>query len=561
MPTSRCAARTCLFEWGALKWPPIPPNARRAPAQPWRASVAGMIFAVCSGRWRAEDQLPVRRGRARRQRRRRHHRGGRAQAPGHAGIPEPADGVRLSAGHGRPQHLPLAAPRARPRSRRGVPRRRARRVPPAVRPDRDRPAPRRGGVARARARGLRPSARFDTLARRRRPAMTTLVRNIGTLVSGDIGRPLLDADSLVIRDGQIAAVGRGLDEDADTVIDARGTTVTPGLIDSHVHPVFGDFTPRQRTIDFIDSGMNGGVTTAISAGEVHLPGRPKDIVGLKALAIVAAKSYANFRPGGVKVHAGAPILELGLSEADFVEMAAAGVRLVGEIGLGSVKTGKDAAPMVRWAKAHGMTVTIHTGGPSIAGSNPINADVVLEAQPHVVGHINGGTTSMSPAEIERLVATDMALEIVQCGSMKTALHTLRVGRDARALHRLIVGNDAPSGTGVIPLGVLRTLSLLAGLGGLDPAEAIACATGNTARVYKLDVGLIEVGRAADLVICDAPTGSIAQDALGALSAGDLPGISMVLIDGRITIGRSRNTPPAARAAEVVKGLGPAGAGH
>src|SRR5256714_1102013 len=391
--------------------------------------------------------------------------------------------------------------------------------------------------------------------------MKTLITNIGQIASGDIATPRLDADSLVIVDGTIAAVGRGLDDDADTVIDARGTTVMPGRIDSQVHPVFGDFTPRQRTVDFIDSGMNGGVTTAISAGEVHVPGRPKDIVGLKALAIVAAKAWANFRPGGVKVHAGAPILELGLVEADFAEMAAAGVRLVGEIGLGSVKTGKDAAPMVRWAKQHGMTVTIHTGGPSIAGSNPINADVVLEANPDVVGHINGGTTSMSPQEIERLVATQMALEIVQCGNMKSALHTLRVAMDARATHRIIIGNDAPSGTGVIPLGVLRTLSMLAGLGGLDPAQAIACATGNTARVYRLDCGVIATGRAADLVICDAPTGSIAADALGALVAGDLPGISMVLIDGTITIGRSRNTPPAARAAEVVKGSGPGQGGH
>ena len=391
--------------------------------------------------------------------------------------------------------------------------------------------------------------------------MKTVVRNVGQLVSGDISAPRLDADSLVITDGRITAIGRGLDEDADTVVDARGTTVMPGLIDSHVHPVFGDFTPRQRTVDFIDSAMNGGVTSAISAGEVHLPGRPRDIVGLKALAIVAAKAYANFRPGGVKVHAGAPILELGLTEADFAEMAAAGVTLVGEIGLGSVKTGKDAAPMVRWARQHGMTVTIHTGGPSIAGSNPINADVVLEANPDVVGHINGGTTSMTPAEIDRLVATEMALEIVQCGNMKTALHTLRVATDARATHRIIIGNDAPSGTGVIPLGVLRTLSLLAGLGGMDPARAIACATGNTAAVYKLNAGVIAVGREADLVVCDAPTGSIAKDALTALSAGDLPGISMVLIDGRITIGRSRNTPPAARAAEVVKGSGPSQGGH
>jgi len=391
--------------------------------------------------------------------------------------------------------------------------------------------------------------------------MKTLIRNIGQIVSGDIRRPLLDGDSLVVADGLIAGIGRGLDEDADTVVDARGTTVLPGLIDSHVHPVFGDFTPRQRTVDFIDSGMHGGVTTAISAGEVHLPGRPRDIVGLKALAIVAAKAYASFRPGGVKVHAGAPILELGLTEADFAEMAAAGVRLVGEIGLGSVRTGKDAAPMVQWAKTHGMTVTIHTGGPSIAGSSPISAEVVLEAQPDVVGHINGGTTSMTPGEIDRLVATTMALEIVQCGNMKTALHTLRAARDARAIDRIVVGNDAPSGTGVIPLGVLRTLSVLAGLGGLPPAEAVACATGNTARVYKLNRGVIAVGREADVVICDAPTGSVGTDALGALAAGDLPGISMVLIDGRITIGRSRNTPPAARAAEVVRGHGPAAAGH
>jgi enamidase len=391
--------------------------------------------------------------------------------------------------------------------------------------------------------------------------MRTLVRNVGLLVSGDLGRPVLDADSLLLHDGVIAAIGRGLDEDADTVIDARGTTVLPGLIDSHVHPVFGDFTPRQRTVDFLDSALNGGVTTAISAGEVHLPGRPRDIVGLKALAIVAAKAYANFRPGGVKVEAGAPILELGLTEPDFAEMAAAGVKLVGEIGLGSVKTGKDAAPMVRWAKAHGMTVTIHTGGPSIAGSSPIDADVVLEAQPHVVGHINGGTTSMSPAEIDRLVASDMALEIVQCGNARTALHTLRSAVDARAVGRLVVGNDAPSGTGVIPLGVLRTLSLLAGVGGLPPAEAVACATGNTARVYRLNRGLLAEGREADLVICDAPIGSVGRDALAALAAGDLPGISMVLVDGKITVGRSRNTPPAARAAEVVKGASPSTAGH
>jgi enamidase len=391
--------------------------------------------------------------------------------------------------------------------------------------------------------------------------MTTLIVNIGQIVSGNLAQPLLDDDSIAIADGRITAIGKKLDGDADTVIDAQGSTVLPGLIDSHCHPVFGDFTPRQRTSDWIESGLHGGVTTMISAGEVHLPGRPKDIVGLKALAIVAQRAYANLRPAGVKMHAGAPILELGLVEADFAEMAAAGVKLVGEIGLGSVKTGAQAAPMVRWAKQHGMTVTIHTGGPSIAGSNAITAEVVLEANPHVVGHINGGTTSMSEREIESLVATGMALEIVHCGNGRTALHTLKKATDASALHRIILGNDAPSGSGVMPLGIVRMLAHLVSLGGVAPEVAIAMATGNTARVYGLNVGVIAPGREADLTIVDAPIGSVAGTALDALRNGDLFGVSMVLIDGEIRIGRSRNTPPAARAATVVKGQGPATAGH
>ncbi|HEY4228423.1 MAG TPA: amidohydrolase family protein [Candidatus Limnocylindrales bacterium] len=402
-----------------------------------------------------------------------------------------------------------------------------------------------------------------------------MITNIGTLATGDIDAPIVDADSILIEDGRIVAVGRGLTPDAGAggdaqVIDAKGTTAIPGLIDSHAHPVFGDFTPRQQASNFIESGLHGGVTTVISAGEVHLPGRPKDVIGLKALAIVAAKAYGNFRPGGVKVHAGAPILELGLEEHDFADMAAGGVRLVGEIGLGSVKTGTQAAPMVAWAKQHGMIVTFHTGGPSIAGSNSIAADAVLEAQPHIVGHVNGGTTPMSDRDIERVIATDMAIEIVHCGNGRAAIHAVRVaaalagdgGNDRLAgLRRVIIGNDAPSGTGVVALGILRVMAHLASLADVPPEIAVAMATGNTARVHGLDVGVLAPGKSADLALIDAPVGSSASSALEALRVGDLPGVSMVLIDGAVLIGRSRNTPPAGRAAEVVGAGGPAAGQH
>jgi len=391
----------------------------------------------------------------------------------------------------------------------------------------------------------------------------TLITGIGEVVSGDIEAPLLDADSVSIVDGRIESIGRGLDGTADVVVDARGATVMPGLIDSHAHPVVGDFTPRQRTLDFIESSLHGGVTTMISAGEPHLPGRPKDVIGLKAMAIAIARAYASFRPGGVKVRAGAPILEQGLVEADFAEMAAGGVRLIGEIGLGSVKKGADAAPMVAWGRAHGMVSTFHTGGPSLPGSSAIGADDVLDAAPDIAGHINGGTTSLSEADIDRLVEADsgIALELVHCGNGRTALFALRRAADAGALGRVILGNDAPSGTGVVPLGILRLMAHLASLSDVAPETVVGLATGNTARVHGMDTGVLAPGRSADIVIADAPVGSVAGTALQALANGDIPGISMVLVDGVPLVGRSRNTAPAARMAEVVKGPAVGGGGH
>jgi enamidase len=393
----------------------------------------------------------------------------------------------------------------------------------------------------------------------------TLIIGIGRIASGDIDAPLLDGDSISIVDGRIDAIGHDLGgrDDGDRVIDARGTTVIPGLIDSHAHPVVGDFTPRQRTVDFIESSLHGGVTTMISAGEPHVPGRPKDIVGLKALAIAIARAYETFRPGGVKVRAGAPILEHGLVEADFAEMAAGGVRLIGEIGLGSVKTGADAAPMVAWGRALGMVSTYHTGGPSLPGSGAIGADDVLEADPDIAGHINGGTTSLPEADIDRLVAAEsgIALELVHCGNGRTALVALRRAAEAGALGRVILGNDAPSGTGVVPLGILRLMAHLASLGGVAPETIVALATGNTARVHGLDTGVIAPGRAADLCIVDGPVGSVGSTALEALANGDIPGVSMVLVDGVPLIGRSRNTAPAGHMAEVVTGPAVGGGGH
>ena len=375
-----------------------------------------------------------------------------------------------------------------------------------------------------------------------------VIRNVGLMLSGDIDRPILDADTVVVRDGRIAAVGRQKDCDtagADVTVDARGTTLSPGLIDSHVHPVFGDWTPRQNQLGWIDSTMHGGVTTMISAGEVHLPGRPKDIVGLKALAITAQRAFDNFRPGGVKVLAGAPVLEKGMTEQDFADLAKAGVKLLGEVGLGSVKAGAEAKTMVAWARKHGIQSTIHTGGPSIPGSGLIDKDVVLEADADVIGHINGGHTSLPEAHVcELCERSSRAIEIVHNGNERVAIAAAKAAIELRCPHRVILGTDGPAGSGVQPLGILRMIALLSSVAGI-PAEQVFCfATGNTARMRKLDCGLVEVGRAADFVFLDRAQHTAGRTLLESVGLGDIPGVGMVMIDGIVRCGRSRNTPPA-----------------
>lgn len=386
--------------------------------------------------------------------------------------------------------------------------------------------------------------------------MKLVIRNIGLLLSGDLQRPILDADTVVVKDGRISAIGieKDLDcEGATSVIDANGTALVPGLIDSHVHPVAGDWTPRQNQLGWIDSCLHGGVTTMISAGEVHMPGRPKDIVGLKALAITAQRSFAALRPSGVKVLAGAPVIEPGMVEEDFKSLAEAGVTLLGEVGLGGVKDGPTARQMVGWARKHGMQSTIHTGGPSIPGSSLIDKEVVLTADADVIGHINGGHTALPDAQIRALCEqSERALEIVHNGNERAALYTLRAAKELGKLHHLILGTDAPAGSGVQPLGILRVIAALSSLGEVPAESAFCFATGNTARMRSLDCGLIEVGRAADFVLMDAPQHSAGKNLLESVQLGDLPGIGMTVIDGVVRSERSRNTPPATRLPMIVK---------
>lgn len=386
--------------------------------------------------------------------------------------------------------------------------------------------------------------------------MRAAIVNIGEIVTGDWRNPRMAGDAIAMADGRITAVGSvsaAEVEAADVVIDAGGATLAPGLIDSHVHITFGDYTPRQKVVGYLESYLHGGTTTAITASEVHVPGRPSDVEGVKALAVAARKSFETYRPGGMRVHAGSIIIEPGLTQADFEEVREKGVWLA-KCGFGAFPDGYEYVPYVKMAKDAGLLVTVHTGGASIPDSSAITGDMLLKMDPHVSFHVNGGPVAMADEDFPRVVTeSEIALQVCTAGNLRTTLLCADLCVQHDAFDRFIIATDTPTGSGIMPLGIVYTMSYLSSLGGHDPAVCIAAATGSNARVYGLESGFLAPGKLADMMIIDAPLGGSKTTALDALQNGDPFAIASVITDGVPRfVGRSRNTPATTRKVQVIK---------
>lgn len=385
---------------------------------------------------------------------------------------------------------------------------------------------------------------------------TLLIKNIGKLVTGDLHDPLSKASSLFIEDGLIKEIGSQHTE-ADTIIDAAQLTVCPGLIDTHVHPTFGDFTPTQNSLGWMQAYMHGGVTTLVSAGELHVPGLPlhtPDPKLFRYLAVLAKRCSEN---GGQqpRLFAGTLMLVPGLQEEDFNEIADEGIRCVKFIFYPYGEHENEAQRYVQWCKEREIVVKIHTGGVSRSGlSRPAGIKVIQEINPDIAGHIAGGPIPMPPDEMKAVVTdTECYLEIATGGNFRRAIELMETVHTIGAQDRVILGTDTPSGTGVTPRGMLRNVALLASLGGVSPEQALCIATGNAAQAHRLPGGIIHEGKPADLIIMGKINGSVGKDALDSLAIGDIPGISCVIIDGHLTVSeRSEQTPPPETLATIEK---------
>jgi enamidase len=385
----------------------------------------------------------------------------------------------------------------------------------------------------------------------------TLITNIGEAFTGDIATPTRDLSRVLIDGDRIAALDPPPGEPSDMVIDAKGGALLPGIVDGHVHPVFGEWTPTQNTQGWIRNYLHGGTTTMVSAGELHVPGL--DYNNLTAdlmtnLALVTRATTGRQRWSGVKLHAGTVLMVPGMQAAHFDQLAEAGSILAKFLFYPLEESNKaEARQYVAWCHERGIRVKVHTGGVSRSGANAVCGFNTLSwLQPDVAAHVSGGPIPMSDADLDALVdETDFALELCSSGSYRSFIRVVERLAIAGRLDRLTLGTDTPGGTGVLARGMLRNILFLASVCGLSAGQAIAVGTGNTAVAHGLDVGFLREGAPADLVIAGRIDGSAGTTVAEAIEHGDLPGISTVMIDGQTLVkGRSEQTPPPAVRAEV-----------
>ena len=297
-----------------------------------------------------------------------------------------------------------------------------------------------------------------------------VVRNIGTLLSGALERPLLDADTIVAVDGVIRRGRRG--EGRRCGAGGRG-----GRRQGHRAGAGADRQPRPSGVRRLDAAPEPARL------DRQLPARRRhhDDLGRRGASAGAAAGRRSgsrrwrsprsarsrsFRPGGVKLHAGAPVLEQGMVEDDFKDMAEAGVRLLGEVGLGGVKAGRRGqadgrlGAQIRHPEHDPHRRAVDPGlGPDRQGRRARGR--CRRHRPHQRRPYRAAGRSRSAACASNARA---AIEIVHNGNEKAALYAMRTAIELGQPDRVILGTDSPAGSGVQPLGILRMIAMLCSLG-------------------------------------------------------------------------------------------------
>ncbi len=373
----------------------------------------------------------------------------------------------------------------------------------------------------------------------------TIIHNIGAIVTGDCGHPIADGDTICTDGSKIIFIGKKADApdlDYTMDVDAVGLTVCPGLIDGNTHPPLANYLPAYKAYDWVDNYAGAGVTSMVSTGGFGFPGAAADVVSAKAQAIYGKYLWDHYRPSFVKIHAGSVMLQPGMTETDFVELAAQGVHIVGEIGLSAVTEPEEAARLANMARKHGFIITLHAAAPFSADGIAYTLEEIAHIAPDVLCCLNGDPTPLREDWVKQLVQCgEYRFDCVSNGNETMLIKIARWAKEAGTLDKMLLGTNVPSLSGFSPMGLWIQMAALSQNAGVDPAIAVAMASGNVANCYRLDHGVLAPGMTADFMFTS--TGSIKPDMLSTIAYGRVPSVAGTFIDGRPGLKECKNMAP------------------
>ncbi|MCX2946999.1 amidohydrolase family protein [Lentzea sp. NEAU-D7] len=348
--------------------------------------------------------------------------------------------------------------------------------------------------------------------------MTTAIENVRVF------------DGSVVSEPRRVVFGESIFEDqgaaADTVVDAAGGVLSPGLIDAHVHTVRGRADLEDLARWGVTTGLDMGAWPLEFVGEVR---RQKGVAQILSATIPAVgRGGHHARMPGFPAEG----IVTGPDEARaFVERRVADgadyVKIVTEAGPPEGMDQATVNALVQAAHEHGLLVVAHavtTGAFRVAVESGVDVsthaplDAVLDdetiARMREIGMVSVPTLTMMEGTAALFAAAGFRYEHAR--DTVTALHDAGI--------RLLAGTDANSAAGA-PFAPKHGESMhheleLMVAAGLTPVEALASATTLPAQVFGLgDRGAAAAGMRADLLLIDGDL-TATRNIAGVWIAGD-----------------------------------------
>ncbi len=337
-----------------------------------------------------------------------------------------------------------------------------------------------------------------------------------------------------VQGGYVAEVGRGKPSRINCpVLDVEGRAVTPGLVDPHTHAVFAghrvqEFWARGRGEKYTGGGI---LTTVRATREASL----QDLVGgakarllrmlgqgtttmeiksgyglsleeelkiLRAVRALQGEVPMGLVPTLMAAHAFPPELSREAYVRTIVEdivPAAAGEGLARfcdvfcDQGFFSVE---EARAVLQAARAHGLGLKVHADELAPVGAAELAGELSAISAEHLL-HV-------SPAGIEALARAQTVAVLLPATALVSSLPYPPARDLIGAGVPVALGTDFNPGSS--PVASMPLVMSLAALKlRMSPEEVLCAATLNAAAALGLahEIGSVEVGKKADLVVWDA----------------------------------------------------------